>query len=121
MTPDGRGGLAIGIDENGLLKDKAYFMNGESINRLENGTEFKGLQIPSFNEIKSIVEKVHSRMPFFMFIGFDIAINAEGEPIVMEYNVKGPGNFLYQYTNGPTFGVHTDNVIKWLKSKNIIR
>lgn len=121
VTPDGRGGVAIGIDENGLLKDKAYFMNGESINRLENGAEFKGLQIPSFNEIKSIVEKVHSRMPFFMFIGFDIAINAEGEPIVMEYNVKGPGNFLYQYTNGPTFGVHTDNVIKWLKSKNIIR
>lgn len=121
VTPDGRGGVAIGIDENGLLKDKAYFMNGESINRLENGAEFKGLQIPSFNEIKSIVEKVHSRMPFFMFIGFDIAINAEGEPIVMEYNVKGPGNFLFQYTNGPTFGVHTDNVIKWLKSKNIIR
>ena len=121
VTPNGRGGVAIGIDENGYLKDTAYFMNGESINKLENGAEFKGLQIPSFSEIKSIVEKVHSRMPFFMFVGFDIAVNAESEPIVVEYNVKGPGNFLYQYTNGPTFGTYTNDVIRWLKSKHIIK
>lgn len=59
-------------------------------------------------------------MPFFTFWGFDVAIDENIEPVLIEYNVKGTGNYLYQYTNGSTFSEYIEEFAAMLKDKGLI-
>ncbi|MBO5454661.1 MAG: hypothetical protein J6A69_11980 [Clostridia bacterium] len=117
ISKEGKGMLVIGVDENGVLRDKAYESCGASYDKTHTGVEFKGLQIPDFDKIKETVIKIHSQMPFAKFIGFDVALDSDGEIIIMEYNLKAPGVFYYQLANGPLFGDYTKDIIKELTTK----
>lgn len=121
VSKDGGGMFIIGINDDGTLKSTAYHMNGSCISQAPNGFSFSQMQIPKFDQIRNLVVRMHEMMPMFMFIGFDIAIDESGSPIIMEYNIKGPGVFLCQYANGPLFGSHTNEVIQYLRSKSIIK
>ncbi len=116
ITKDGLGMFVIGIDENGVLKDRAYHSCGRSITKCPNGTEFSGKKIPGFEKMKDIIVECHSKMSYFGFIGWDFVIDENGNPVIMEYNIKGPGVLYYQYANGPLFGESTQEVISWLKN-----
>ena len=117
ITADGLGMFVVGIDDNGVLKDRAYHSCGKQIERCPNGTEFAGKTIPGFEKMKDIIVDLHSKMAHFGFISWDFVIDTEGNPKVMEYNIKGPGVLYYQYANGPLLGDYTGEVIKWLKNE----
>ena len=113
ITEDGRGMIVIGIDENGRLKDKAYYSCGDSTDRLDDGFVFAGTQIPNYGKIRQTVTAAHERLGHFGFVGWDVTIDESGEPVIMEYNIKSAGGLYYQYTNGPLFGEYTKEVIDW--------
>lgn len=115
-TSNGKGMLVIGIDEDGCFKDRAYYQNGEYINVMPNGFQFAGKEIPNWDEMKNVLINCHKKMPHFGFIGWDIAINENGKPIIIEYNVTGPGVLYYQYTNGPLFGNRTEQILNYVKN-----
>lgn len=115
ITKDGMGMFVIGMDENGKLKDKAVHSCGKTITCCPNGTEFKDVQIPGFEEMKNIIKICHSKLAYFGFIGWDFVVDETGTPKIMEYNIKSPGILYYQYVNGPLFGKYTDKVIAWAK------
>lgn len=119
VTPDGRGMFVIGVSEDGVLKDEAYHSCGEKITKAPNGAEFAGITIPNFDRIKQLTTDIHSKLAHFGFVGFDIAIDADGEPVVMEYNIKGPGVLYYQYVNGPLLGDRTDEIAELLKQNRL--
>lgn len=118
ITKDGLGMFVIGIDENGILKDEAYYSCGKRITRCPNGTEFKGKAIPNYDKMKDIICQYHSKMAHFGFIAWDFVVDKNGEPKIMEYNIKGPGVLYYQYANGPLFGEYTDMMIDYIKKNN---
>lgn len=117
ITKEGLGMYVIGIDENGKLRDEAYHSCGKRITRCPNGTEFAGKELPGYNKMKEIILEHHKRMAYFGFIGWDFAIDKNGEPRIMEYNIKGPGVLYYQYVNGPLFGKYTDTIVEHFKKK----
>jgi hypothetical protein len=55
------------------------------------------------------VKEQHLYMPWFDLIGWDIAINKEGNPVVIEFNITPD---LSQSANGPAFGEYTETIIK---------
>lgn len=116
ITKDGLGMIVIGIDENGILKDRAYHSCGKALTKCPNGVDFCGKAIPGFDKIKDIIIDLHSKLGYFGFMGWDFVIDEQGEPRIMEYNIKGPGVLYYQYVNGPLFGEYTKEVIDWLKN-----
>lgn len=115
ITSDGRGMFMIGIEPNGCLKDTAYYACGEMLHKAPNGESFAGMSIPNFDKITQLVTKMHSEMPYFGFIGFDVAVNEGGDPVIMEYNIRVPGIMYYQYTNGPLFGSYTNEIVSLYK------
>lgn len=117
ILKDGMGMFVIGITEEGKLKSKGYHSCGKQITQAPNGVRFSGLEIPNYEYIKELTEKMHSKIAHFGFIGFDIAIDKNGKPIVMEYNLRGPGILYYQYVNGPLFGERTGEIISYIQSK----
>ncbi len=114
-TKDGKGMVIIGINKNGLLKEKAYYSNGTYITKLPNGIEFSGTPIPNYDKMERIAKSAHKKLPHFKFIGWDFILDENSEPAVMEYNIKGPGVIYYQFVNGPLFGEYTKDLIEWLK------
>lgn len=117
ITKDGMGMFVIGIDENGVLRDKAYHSCGKSISVCPNKTEFAGKPFPGYEKMVAIIKECHSKLPYFGFVGWDFAVDAEGNPRIMEYNIKGPGVLYYQYVNGPLLGEYTEMIAKRFKKR----
>ena len=58
----------------------------------------------------------HQRMPYFRMIGWDMAVDSEGKPTIMEYNIKWPGIQYYQWCNGPLFGTDENRVHQYVNA-----
>ena len=115
VVGNGEGMLVVGIDENGVLKKDAYMSCGLRTQASADGIKFEGVKIPGFEKMKEIILDTHKLLPNFKFIGWDFAVDENGEVIVMEYNIKGPGVLYYQYVNGPLFGKYTDELLKYIQ------
>lgn len=81
----------------------------EYVDTYPNGMRFEDVVIPSYDRIKELVCKQASRMAHFKIIGWDVAVDPNGNPMLIEYNVipaQGHG------TGGPVFGNLTDEVLE---------
>ena len=70
--------------------------------------------MPNYHKAKSFVCSLHDRLPYFDWIGWDVAINPDGELVFIEFNVvpflEGP-----QMAHGPMFGKYLDEVMERIK------
>jgi hypothetical protein len=57
-----------------------------------------------------MVKSMHHVVPHFRIISWDIGLNKENQPILIEYNTIGQGVDL-QIANGPLFGEFTDEIL----------
>lgn len=112
ITKDGHGMFIIGVNEDGTLKDEAFYSCGERITCAPNGTPFAGLQLPNWEKALELTNHIHKTLPHFGFIAFDVCFDEDGSPRIMEFNIRGPGVLYYQYANGPLFGARTQEVIE---------
>jgi hypothetical protein len=104
------GGISTVIGEDGKLGGTAfggYLENG--IGKTDSGTVLDGFEIPSYHEAIETVKRLHYQLPFFNLIGWDIAIDEEGDPVIIEWNA-GPG--LSQSAFGPGFGKYTERIMR---------
>lgn len=106
------GGLSCGVQPDGKLKARAYRLNGDSFTKHPNHDfTFEGYQLIGFDKAKALIEKAHPLVPWFRMISWDIAINEQGEPVMLEANfAKGCLDFL-QLNNGPLFGEDTKKIL----------
>lgn len=113
------GGLSCGVQPDGKLNARAYRLNGESFTKHPNHDfTFEGYQLIGFEKAKALIEKAHPMVPFFRMISWDIAINEQGEPVMLEANfAKGCLDFL-QLNNGPLFGEDTKKIMDEVFGKN---
>lgn len=106
------GGITCGITEDGRLKKRACRANGEWYDRHPtSGVEFNGYQLPGFAEAKKLVEKAHPMFPHFKMVSWDVALQEDGTPVMIEANLaKGELDF-HQLNNGPLFGEDTKKIL----------
>ena len=79
------------------------------IERTDTDVVLDGYKIPSFEKAVDAVRNLHYQIPHFDLIGWDIAIDADGEPLLIEWNTWPE---LSQSVNGPAFGDYTERVLK---------
>jgi hypothetical protein len=70
----------------------------------DSGFMFKDLEVVSFYDamVAKCVEN-HLRCPYVQFIGWDVAIDKNGKPVLVEWNAKGPMFWRYEARLGPFF------------------
>ena len=95
------GGVAVVIDPiTGII-------TSEGINEVherfqahpDTGKTFKGFQYPSWKKVRAIVEEMAKLIPQLRYVGWDIAINYKGEPLLIEAN-GSPDLGLQQAADG---------------------
>lgn len=106
------GGISCGVNSDGSLKDYATdYYTGEKFYQHPQGTIFKNLTVPSYNKAIELVIQAHSIIPHFRLVSWDIAIDIDGEPLLIEANMRKGGINLNQFNNGPLFGDMTECVL----------
>lgn len=107
-----QGGYKSTIEPDGRLSRLGTTnINGrtEYVDTYPNGIRFEDVVIPSYDRVKDLVCTQARRMAHFKIIGWDVAVDPQGDPMLIEYNVipaQGHG------TGGPVFGDLTDEVLE---------
>lgn len=107
------GGFFCGVDKTGRLKKYVYTLNPFTKSEYtENGIAIHNLKLPVFNKVLDCVRECAKRLPYSRYAGWDIAIDQNCNPILIEVNLKCPGGNIMQIPNGPLFGDETDAMLK---------
>lgn len=102
-------GVSCKIDENGFLNNWVSDVLFNTWSEEELGIKLSQIQVPGFAKIQDIIKEKHKLLPHFKIIGWDFAINQNGEPVLIEFNTHPAMN---QTVCGPTFGDLTEIVLE---------
>lgn len=106
-----QGGGTCLIHPDGLVDDRVYRFKNMAVSSLSQETGVSGLVIPEYQRVIDTLLMMHRRLPYFDFVGWDVTVLPDGEPLLIEFNlvpsVEGP-----QMMAGPMFGDCLDEVIE---------
>lgn len=114
------GGIACGITPDGKLRKYAYDKKGNKYQKHPtSGIVMEGYEIPSYQDAVALVKKVHPMIAHYRSVSWDVAINEEGVPVLIEGNFCRGGIDLLQLCNGPLYGDDTIDILNEVFNKNV--
>lgn len=113
------GGIFCGIEDDGRLKNFAYDLNAKFYKRHPQGAIFNEYKIPNFSTCIDIVKKLAPRLAgISKLCSWDLSIDKNGNPLLIEANMSYGGITTHQYCNGPLFGAHTLEILNMVFNKS---
>ena len=70
-----------------------------------------GYQLPGYKEACELVKRAHPMVSHFKLVSWDIAIDENGSPIMIEANLAKGSSEVHQLNNGPLFGDDTKKIL----------
>ena len=102
------GGISCGMDESGQLKDFALSLKGDKYYKHPNsGIAFRDVVLPRIKDIDEVIKICALRVPHFRIVAWDIILEEDYIPTLIEANLYDAGMDVPQLTNGPLFGDRT--------------
>ena len=100
------GGVAIGVNcETGRLRAIAYDKKGRRYAvHPTSGIAFADFPVPSWERIRATAVAIQKAFPFYRMLGLDLAVEPNGEPVLIEINYAPDFTFLEQ-TGGPVLKI----------------
>ncbi len=108
------GSIFVGINENGILNESGA-RRDLKLYREQNGVKFANLSIPNYDTVKNFVMRGHLHVAPCHIIGWDIALDKNNQPVLIEANTFCPSITYEQIASGPIFGKYTDAAIDYIK------
>ncbi len=94
------------LDGYAITKKDGKWVNTE---QTHTGVYFRDIAVPSYDRVVEAVKRSAMKMAHFKYIGWDIAVDPDGTPTLIEYNVVPSQS---QGTCGPCFGDLTEAVLE---------
>lgn len=112
------GGGFCKIENDGRVNDEIhnYRRFGWGSLKAEKGLE--NLFIPNYDKVKETTISLHKSIPYMDLIGWDIALDEDGTPVLIELNQYPDCEFI-QIFNGPMFGDYTDELLEKISKHHI--
>ena len=110
------GGIFIAIEDDGTLHDTAYTEFRETYKEHpDTKLKFRDYKIDLFPRIIEAAIRMHQMIPQIGIIHWDFTLNEDGEPVVLEANVRAGGIWLCQMSHGKgPFGDKTSEILQWI-------
>ena len=105
-----QGGVACRVSLDGICGDYAVDHFGGKHSRHPNGFEFAGHQLVGIREAVETVKQLHRRVPQFHQMSWDIAIEKDEKPTLIEMNPRGD-IAVYQVFGDLPFGERTQEIL----------
>ncbi len=92
------------IDHQGTFSERAADHGWVShVVHPDSQVAFSGKRVPGFQRAVALCEQLHDESPFSVLIGWDVAIDRMGAPVLMEWNQGVAGIALSEASQGPCF------------------
>lgn len=109
------GGMSVGVNvatgELGKFVIDIYGNKHDSWNGIDYSKNV--YTVPNWNDVVSFAKYVGTRIHHHRLIALDIALEENGKPILIEYNLSGFSYGPYMLTNQEVFGKYTDEIIDY--------
>lgn len=113
------GGYSVGVHSDGALFDYGYNYKMERTDHIGD-IYFKDTKLSFIPELLKYVEEAHvKQFPICKYIGWDMIIDKDGNPVCIEINSCQNGHLTFQLSAGPTFGDRTREVIDYCNTKKL--
>lgn len=112
------GSIFVGINQDGTLRQHGVHRDLIPSDE-QNGIKFGGMTIPNFDKVLDFAKEAHLHIAPCQIVGWDIALDENNQPVLIEDNIDCPGITYEQATSGPFFGSYTDEIIDYLKFKSV--
>lgn len=111
------GGVFVGVNDDGTLLDRAYSTSGEVFAaHPDTNICFRNHKIPGVEKAVESVCRLHRLIPSLTFIHWDVAVDFDGEPLIIEFNSNGGSIWLPQIAHGKgPFGDNAEQVLSLIK------
>jgi len=115
-----QGGGTCLILEDGTVDDRVYRFKHMEVSSLRQETGVENLVVPNYQRVIDTLISMHKRLPYFDFVGWDVTVLPDGEPLLIEFNlvpsVEGP-----QMMAGPMFGQYLDEVVERARQAECVK
>ena len=114
------GGIKADINlQTGRIKGPAFGSPTEkNMPQTDSGVDLDDYLIPSFPQVLDFVRNLHMRLPYARMVGWDISVDTNGNPVMIEWNKSAE---LSQVAHGPAFGDYTEEILSSaMKQKNTL-
>lgn len=114
------GGIKADVDlQTGRIKGPAYGSPTEKdMPQTDTGVVLDNYLIPSFPQVLDFVKDLHNRLPYFRLVGWDVSVDKNGYPVMIEWNRSAE---LSQVAHGPAFGDYTEEILAKARSEKNTR
>ena len=112
------GGFMVGVHDNGQLDEYAYTKKFKKTNKTSQGIELKSICIPEIKKVIDFAKENHMKfLQQLGYVGWDIALDENNEPTLIEVNLSYPGVLFEQIClSKPAFADRTEEVIEFVKN-----
>ena len=107
----------IGIHEDGNFFDYAIDHDLNRYKKIPSGYDFANQKIPCYDKVCRAIEKAHKCIPHFGLAFWDVCVNEDGEPVIVEVNLRYPDGTIPQAAGNPFLGKYTKEVMEYIKQK----
>ena len=112
------GGICVGITEKGILRENAFSEMGDVFSEHpDSGVVFEGYEIPQFCKLIEAAHMLHARIPYLGLVSWDLSMDKNGVPVLIEMNTTRQSAWFCQMVNGESlFGENTANILKMIRT-----
>jgi hypothetical protein len=103
----GQSNRLLFLDETGRVVSNAYNNNGVEVESVhpETGCMYKDIVVPSIEASMKLCVELHYKYPYLGLIGWDVYIDENANPGIIEWNSWMPGFYMAEGLVGPLFDV----------------
>ncbi len=106
------GGWACGIREDGRLRELPYDKTGARFRSHPQRAVFKDHQLVGFDKCCDVIRANAGKLcSASRLVSWDFAVDAQGEPVLIEVNLTFGGVTIHQMCNGPILGDLTEAIL----------
>ena len=107
------GGMACGINNDGTLKSRLRDQKLQKYELSPQGYQFSDIRIPNFEKCVELVSRSAVRFSdITRLMSWDLAIDTDANPVLVEMNLTFSGVDSHQLANGPIYGNHPEPIIE---------
>lgn len=111
------GGIVVGVSNDGYLKDCAFSEYQERFpSHPDSGMLFSGCHIQHIDRIIGAAKKLHAKIPQLKCLSWDLTLDVDGVPVLIEINMAGQSSWFPQMVNGEAlFGDDTPKMLQLIR------
>ncbi len=108
-----QGNLCVGIHSDGRLRESGFDKHLNTYDsHPDHGYSFDSFTIAQFKECVELCIEMHHYLYEMDMIAWDVVIDRDGTPHILEFNVEFLDSDYNQVCNGPLFGDETHHILK---------